>query len=273
MGPVVLTVKGKKRGTMKRALNIMYLVGVAVFINSCAAPQRNTVTQISTIDAILAGVYDGQMTCKELLSYGDFGIGTFHRLDGEMILLDGRIYQVRHDGTVHSPPLNLTSPFASVAAFVPDVATEVDYKFDYPGLEKIVNDAVPNMNLFCAVKVTGRFPSMETRSVPPQQKPYPPLAEVTENQQLFFLQNVSGTIVGFRSPPYVKGINVPGYHLHFMSENGESGGHVLHFVAEKGSVEIDICNRFLMILPEGDSGFAAVNLSRDRSEDLEKSER
>jgi len=250
-----------------------FLICLVLFIAGCCPTQPNTITQFSTIDAILAGAYDGQMTCEELRSYGDFGIGTFDRLDGEMILLTGSFYQVRYDGTVCSPPLDLTTPFASVVAFDADVTKEVESRIDYQGLETMVNEAVPNMNAFCAVKVTGTFSALQTRSVPPQDKPYPPLTEVTKHQPVFDLCNVSGTIVGFRSPPYVKGIGVPGYHLHFISGDGKSGGHILKFTLEEGTAEIDICNRFFMILPEGESDFSRMDLSRDRSKDLEQSER
>ena len=258
---------------MKKAWDIAWLVWIAIFIGSCSTTQQNTITQISTIDAILAGAYDGQMACEELLSYGDLGIGTFHRLDGEMILLDGKLYQVHYDGTVSSPHVSLTTPFAAVVAFAPDITAPVHKGADFHGLENIVNKAVPNMNIFCAVKVHGRFSVMKTRSVPPQEKPYPPLTEVTKSQQVFSFQNVSGTIVGFRSPPYVKGINVPGYHLHFISDDITSGGHVLAFIVENGVAEIDTCNRLLMILPDGGGDFGQIDLSQDRSRDLDESER
>jgi len=251
----------------------LFLSCLVAFVAGCCVTQPNTITQVSTIDAILAGAYDGQMTCEELVSYGDFGIGTFNRLDGEMILLDGRLYQVRYDGTVCSPSLGLTTPFASVVAFGTDMTKEIQRGVDYHAFKAVVNEAVPNMNTFCAVKVTGRFSALQTRSVPPQDKPYPPLTEVTKHQPVFDLSNVSGTIVGFRSPPYVKGIGVPGYHLHFISDDAKSGGHVLEFTLEQGTAEMDICNRFFMILPEGDTDFGQFDLSRDRSKDLERSER
>ncbi len=222
---------------------------------------------------LLAGAYDDQMTCKRLISYGDFGIGTFDGLDGEMILLEGKMYQVKADGKVYTPAMHLTTPFASVVKFNQDITMTVHRGIDFRSLEKIVDDAVPNMNIFCAVKVKGHFSKIKTRSVPAQKKPYPPLTEVTKNQPVFSFEDISGTLVGFRSPVYVKGINVPGYHLHFISEDFTSGGHVLEFTLEEGTIEIDICNRFLMILPEGEGSFGRIDLGRDRSDDLEQVER
>jgi acetolactate decarboxylase len=242
-------------------------------LSGCSTAVPNTVTQVSTIDAILAGAYDGQVTCRELISHGDFGIGTFDNLDGEMVLVDGRMYQVKADGKVYSPSLDTETPFAVVVDFAPEVRMKLKRRLNFQSFVEMMDKKMPATNLFSAVRIKGRFESMRTRSVPAQKKPYPPLAEVTKNQPEFDMSNVSGTIVGFRCPPYVKGINMPGYHLHFLSDDLSSGGHVLDFVFDEGVVEIDFCNRFLMILPEDDSAFSELDLGVDRSGDLEKAER
>lgn len=259
---------------MKRAFcSVMVLNCIIFCLISCQSPTPNTITQVSTIDAILAGAYDGQMPCRHLLSYGDFGIGTFDHLDGEMILLDGNCFQVKADGKVYTPAMTMTTPFASVVPFKKDMTLTLDKGLDFQELEGVVNKAVPNMNIFCAVKATGRFLKVTTRSVPAQKKPYPPLVEVTKHQPVFNLKSLSGTIVGFRSPSFVKGVNVPGFHLHFISDDLKSGGHVLEFTLEEGVMEIDVCNRLLLILPEGESAFSQIDLSRDRTSDLEEAER
>lgn len=254
---------------------ITRIIIAAIFLISCAScltPQKNTVTQFSFIDAILAGAYDGQAACSELLSHGNLGIGTFDKLDGEMILLDGVIYQVRFDGAVHTPDPATTTPFACVTKFNPDKIARIPAGTNFDGFRKLVDQAVPNQNVFCALKAHGRFTSVLTRSVPPQKKPYPPLVEVTKNQPEFQLAGVSGTIVGFRTPPYAKGIGVPGYHLHFISDDKNSGGHVLALNFEQGTVEIDVCNRFVLIVPDKDSPFENMDFSKDRSKELEKAE-
>jgi alpha-acetolactate decarboxylase len=78
----------------------------------------------------------------------------------------------------------------------------------YDAIEALIDEQLPNQNLFYAIRIKGQFMSVKTRSVPGQQKPYPPLAEVTKNQHEFNMKDLSGTIVGFRCPAYVKGINV-----------------------------------------------------------------
>jgi len=253
---------------MGRVISVMLMLAL---LAGCAA-QHNQLTQVSTIDAILAGTYDGTMTCSDLTRHGDFGIGTFDRLDGEMVILDGAVYQVRDDGKVYCPDAAVKTPFAAVVPFARDITQRLPAGTGFASLQEIIDRAAPNRNLFAAVRVRGSFRWMKTRSVPAQSKPYPPLVEVTKTQAVFDLQDVTGTIVGFRSPPYVKGINVPGYHLHFITDDLQAGGHILDFELTEGVADIDLCNRFLLILPEDDR-FGAVNLGVDRSEELEQAER
>jgi acetolactate decarboxylase len=86
------------------------------------------------------------------------------------------------------------------------------------------------------------------------------------------MNNIDGTIVGFRSPPFVKGINVGGYHFHFLSSDSLQGGHVLDFEFADGKCEIDKCNELLLILPENDS-LKDVDLSKDKTQELQKVEK
>ncbi|MFO7818115.1 MAG: acetolactate decarboxylase [Desulfovibrionales bacterium] len=251
----------------------LFLIALLVlFISGCAGPPKDTAFQTSTIDALLAGVYDGDMSCRELLRHGDFGIGTFQGLDGEMVLVNGNIYQIKADGKVYRPDLALKTPFATVCEFVPDHTLTVNQGADYNALKELIDSSLPNQNLFYAIKITGKFRSMKTRSVPGQEKPYPPLKAVTKNQPEFSMRDISGTIVGFRCPPYVKGINVPGYHLHFISRDRETGGHVLGFEVESGECAIDVINRYTLVLPKKGKRFSRTDLGRDRSLELKEVE-
>ncbi|TFG93679.1 MAG: acetolactate decarboxylase [Syntrophobacterales bacterium] len=249
-----------------------YAVSIVIcfflFFLSFPAPAQDTVMQISTIDALVAGLYDGTMSCDRLLQYGDLGIGTFDRLEGEMLVLDGTVYQVKADGTVHTPDGKMTTPFAAVCRFGADDTITLKKGMSFSELEEMLDASISNKNLFYAIKMTGTFSYMKTRSVPAQDKPYPPLAEVTKKQSVFEMKNISGTIVGFRCPTYVKGINVPGYHLHFISDDRSRGGHILGLETDTGNCAIDRCNQFFMVLPTEGEAFQKVDLSKDRTRDL-----
>lgn len=249
-----------------------WIVLLLLLLTGCATPQRNTITQISTIDALLASAYDGQMTLDQLCKHGNFGIGTFDALDGELIMLDHQVYQARTDGTVNLMPANATTPFASVVNFMPDMTPCLKSVLTEKTFQTAVDELAPNQNLFIAVRFDGYFTSMKVRSVAKQEKPYPPLAEVAQHQTVFEYTGVSGTILGFRCPSFIKGINVPGYHLHFISDDKTKGGHILDFITIGGNLQLDTCNRFYMVLPDQEQ-FAELDLAKDRSAELEKVEK
>jgi len=246
--------------------------GLAEYADNPIA-QRETLVQISTIDAILNGVYDGVVDFATLKGYGDFGIGTFEGLDGEMIGFDGNFYQVRADGIAYPVSDSMETPFACVTFFDTDYEEELPAGFDYEQIQELLDDALPTGNIFYAIKIDGTFSYMKTRSVPGQQKPYPPLVEVTRNQPIFEFTNIDGTVVGFRCPAYVAGVNIPGYHLHFLTEDNDAGGHVLEFQVADAVAYVDYTSEFLMILPGEGSDFYELDLTQDKQEELEEAEK
>ena len=252
---------------MMRRWSWLVWVAVVVILAGCAGPAQNTLFQASTIDALLVGVYDGDVSLRELQRNGDFGIGTFDHLDGEMVLLEGQFYQVRADGRVYPPDLSMGTPFAAVCQFQSDRKLAIPGGLDMAGVETWLDREWPQQNLFQAIRIDGHFKQMRTRSVPAQSRPYPPLKDVAATQPVFERENIPGTIVGFRCPSFVAGVNVPGYHLHFISQDRSFGGHILDFEVLTGLVRVDELDRFVMRLPLTDD-FAMADLSHDRQEEL-----
>jgi len=247
-------------------------VVAVVWLTGCAAP-RNSVMQIGAIDALLAGTYDGQVACGTLTRQGDVGLGTFDRLDGEMIVLDGHIYQVRADGRVYSPPAGVTTPFAAVVKFRPTTTRELSGGISFREFQERLDALLPSTNVVCVFGLTGAFRRMKTRSVPAQLKPYLPLVEATRHQSVFELGRCRGTVVGFRMPDFVKGVNVPGCHAHFLTDNRRAGGHVLDFTLDEGKLELAVCSRIDLRLPTDAGALKNIDFSRDRKEELDKSEK
>lgn len=235
--------------------------------------QRETLVQISTIGALLSGLYDGVITFATLKEYGDFGLGTFEGLDGEMVAFDGNFYQVKADGVAYPVPDSVETPFACVTFFNADRELQIPEGMNYEQLEEFLDGILPTRNIFYAIRIEGTFSYMKTRSVPGQEKPYPPLVEVTKNQPIFEFSNVKGTIAGFRCPAYVSAVNVPGYHLHFLTQDRGAGGHVLEFKVTEAVASVDYTSEFLMILPGEESDFYRVNLTQNEQEELEKVEK
>jgi len=143
----------------------------------------------------------------------------------------------------------------------------------YEDLKSLLDRKIEDRNVFWGIRVEGRFHAVTVGSVPAQSKPYAPLAQAVKDQAVFHLEEVTGTLIGFRCPPYVKGINVPGYHLHFLSTDRLSGGHVLDFRLVQGTARVGLYRKLLLMLPERGTGFGALDLGRDRTQELERVER
>ncbi len=254
-----------------RSIKLVLCVLFVAFIvggGGCAAErERNVITQVSTIDAILAGAYGGFITVEQLSQYGDTGIGTFDSLDGEMAFIDGLAYQVTGEGAVLLPSPQATSPFASMVWFEADIEFYV-INGDFEQLSKVIEAAINSPNTPAAVRIEGEFEFVHTRSVPAQKKPYPPLVQVVKNQPEFVAQNIKGKIVGFWLPDFVSRINVPGYHLHFIADDGSMGGHLLDLKIKKAAVAIDLCDEIRVKLPISNEDFARTDLKTDRTKDM-----
>ena len=229
------------------------------FLYENALQEKDVLFQTSTINALSVGVYDGEITYGELKKHGDVGIGTFNNLDGEMIELDGNFYQIKADGIVYPVDDSMRTPFAVVTFFEPDKTLLLDESMDYQQLEQYLNNSLPTKNIFYAIKIEGVFEYIKTRSVPKQNKPYHPLSEVVKNQSTFEFYDVKGTIVGFWCPEYVEGINLPGYHFHFITQDRRAGGHLLECQLQNAIIGIDYTSRFYMALPESSEFFKVDN--------------
>jgi len=254
---------------------IFFLLLLATFSwAGCSGSQGtdDTLFQISTINALLSGDYEGAMTFGELKKHGTFGLGTVDALDGEMIGLEGKFYQIKTDGVAYPVPDSMTTPFAVVTVFEADKTLPSQDTMDYEGLKSYLDEAIPDKSIFYAVKIEGTFPYIKTRSVPKQEEPYPPFVEVVKEQTIFEFHDIEGTIVGFRCPDSVKGVNVPGYHLHFITANRKAGGHLLACQLQDATIALDYTSEFYMVLPQHEGAQQKSELNKDRGGELKKVE-
>ena len=230
-----------------------------------------TLSQFSTIDALMQGIYDGPATFAEVKKHGDFGIGTVNHLDGEMLGLDGVFYQITGDGKVHIIPDSMKTSFATVSFFKGKHRARAPRLTSFTALQKWLDSHLGSRNFFWSIRLHGTFPLMKVRSISRQHPPYRPLAEVAKSEEIFEYRDVTGTLLGFRSPPYIKGINFPGYHLHFLNDDKTLGGHVLGLSVREGEVAWEDHTTFQMCLPD-DPKFRKADLSDHDEEALRKIE-
>lgn len=221
----------------------------------------DAVYQTSTMSALLDGVYEGTVTIRELLQHGDFGLGTFNRLDGEMLVLDGVCYQLRSDGCATVAGLDQLTPFAVVTWFKADRRINVSAPVDRARVKSLIDESLESTNLIVAVRVTGEFSMVRTRTVTEQHRPYRPFTEATQDQQEVAFTDVTGTLAGFRMPDYEQGISVAGYHSHFIDSDRHHGGHALDYRLNSGTIEISVRSDLHLSLPRTPA-FLAAELNR-----------
>jgi acetolactate decarboxylase len=239
-------------------LLVIILGGFAVV--SAQDSQQDTLFQVSTLGALADGVYDGGITYGEVKAHGDFGLGTFDALNGELVAFDGAFYQVRSDGVAYPVEDELTTPFAAVTFFEADHALQINEAMDCTALGETLLATFPSQNLYYAIKVTGEFSYLKTRSVEAQQPPYVPLTDALANQIIFEFNDVEATMAGFWLPAYIGSFNVAGYHYHALTADQTAGGHVLDCMVKNVTVEIDYTDSLQVQLPEVDP-FLQANLT------------
>jgi acetolactate decarboxylase len=232
--------------------------------------EHHTLYQVSTAGALVEGVYQGAVSVGLVREHGDFGLGTFEDLDGEMVVLDGHVFRVSSDGSVHEVPDDATTPFAVVTRFGAPTPTTLGTVDGLAALTAAVDELRASANVFFAVRVDGHFDVVHVRAAC-RTTPGVPLAVATERQSEFQLGPVDGTMVGFWSPPYASGIEIAGYHLHFLSDDRTAGGHVLGCRGTGLQARVQEEADVHLALPDT-GAFRAADLTGDPTADLDRAE-
>ncbi len=225
----------------------------------------------SPINALLEGFYRDDITIGTLKQKGDFGIGTFNNLDGEMIILDGRFFQLDLDGNAQPVSEEMKTPFSTVCYFRPMLSEEIAAPMPHEAFIEHLKRILPSDNMFYAIHMQGRFKSVTTRSVPRTEN-YRPLSDATDKQKLRHFNNATGHLVGFYTPAFVPSLNVPGYHFHFIDESFSAGGHLLNCEPERLDIKLQIFYSMELTLPKT-LDYLTASFTRDARKDLEKAER
>jgi acetolactate decarboxylase len=205
--------------------------------------------QVSTLDALRLGIYQGVYSIGALKQQGNFGLGTFEGIDGEMTILDGHVYHFHSEGILTEEPDESRVPFAVITNF----HAEVRFATIGASMEQLseqIDQHLPSTNLFYAIRIHGNFCALTTRAIPKLFPPYPPLSEAVEQEIKFPFEKINGTLVSFRCPAWVKGINQVGYHYHFVSDDHTVGGHALSFTTGPVIVEVQLLRKNSVWVPD-----------------------
>jgi acetolactate decarboxylase len=226
----------------------------------------HTLFQISTSGALVAGVSDRAVSVRAILEHGDFGLGTFADLDGEMVVVDGRVYQVQGSGRVSEAPPDAGAPFAVVTRFAPQIDLEAGPFANLAVLQRQCDSFRSSGNIFYAFRLDGRFSFMRTRAVSPPEQGVR-LVEAAKSQSEFHFNDIDGTLVGLWSPGFSSAFSIPGYHFHFISRDRQHGGHLLDCAATKLRLRMEALTDFHLALPETES-FLKADFSKNSPEEL-----
>ncbi len=242
---------------------LLFIAGLGMIFFSCQkekiveTPQTSEPTdlvyQYSLFTALANSIYDGNLTVADVKENGDLGLGTYNGLDGEMIVCDGKVYQFQANGVVRQPENSELVPFTTLKFFGQDKSLVKNETTTYTEMKTAIVEELPSPNFIYAFKIKGTFEYLKCGSADKQEKPYVnTLSEAIADRPTFEWENVTGTMVGFWFPEYVGGVNIPGFHLHFISDDEIKAGHVLEFSASKLEIGIDAGSDFRFVLPETD---------------------
>jgi len=231
---------------------------------------HNSIWQVSTTGALVEGLFKGVSTVKEVKQHGDFGLGTFAGLDGEGMLLCGRCYQATEDGLVKEVPDDSKTPFFVATHFSSDTKEVMKDIKSYDDLCQRLDGLRVSENVMAAIRITGVFKSIHWRVACPAHKGEK-LVQATSRQAEFKKEGIQGTLLGFWTMKFITSVNVPGYHLHLLSDDGKYGGHILDLQAEEVTVELHVQNNLKVSLPTTKE-YLQADLTRDPTKDLHKAE-
>ena len=212
----------------------------------------NSIFQYSTLSALLEGIYDGELTVGELKKQGNFGLGTFNALDGELILLDGKCYKATSDFKIQPMSDTVKVPFAAICNFSSDTTIKITHPIRIKDLENKLDSLIGKPNLIYGCKITGKFDSISIRSVPKQEKPYKRLIEAYKKQGVITYLDQQGVLLGYKFPTYLKEVNLDDYHFHFLSSDKTKGGHLLNCTLISGEVSVAFIHNYTLQLPDND---------------------
>ncbi|HVI44652.1 MAG TPA: acetolactate decarboxylase [Chitinophaga sp.] len=231
-----------------------------------------TLFQAGVASAFIGGLYHAVYSYPQLKQHGDFGLGAPDKLDGEIVMLNGKIYQTQYTGRTFEVKDTGSTSLAMVTFFKNKQRIIVPYAMNKNELFRYLDSTLQHPNTIYAIHINGAFDSVKTRAFPPPPQPWQPLASMLGSQHFFTFPHVTGDLVGYRLPLYLEALSIHGYHFHFLSSDKNHGGHIIDVIVRKGTViEIDPLNGFSLAIP-GSENFDRYNFETDRKEELKSVE-
>lgn len=221
---------------------------------------RGSVDQARTAGRLFAGDFTAATTAGEEFEGSRLGLGVMHDLDGEVVSIHGRTWRVPVDGTPVAVGADEGIAFGVAAHGGREHRLPLAADLDVEGILTAIDaylerTHVDHEQVVCGVEIDGTFKDVVLRTVAPPTHDGATLGEIIDEETRFTFPSWDGTLVGFRFPDASSGITIPGLHLHGLSRDLSSGGHLrnatttsvtariwvddLHPVADAGSADSD----------------------------------
>jgi len=231
---------------MKKTIGFLLLLLLISCVNEVEQPQTESKTddifQYGTKNSLLTNIYTGNVTVGEIKKEGNFGLGTFNMIDGEMVIYNGNVYQVLPSGKINNMPSAIKVPFVVTKFFNPDTSFSLPNNISLDSAKVILQKIIGHKNLPAAIRINSHFDSLKCRSVYKVKNNSVSLAEIIAKQKIFNFADKEGTVIGFWYPDYFDGVNFSGFHFHVMLKNISGGGHILNCKFRSAAVEIDFAS-------------------------------
>ena len=262
---------------MKRSLKYLLICALAsgsLHFPACAQQQTvdNNLFSAGYAAAFIGGLYDAFYPYRQLKLYGDFGLGAPDKVDGELIMLNGKLYQSRANGETIPASDTAKTPYAVVCFFYPAMVFKPGKAMDKVALFHYLDSVLANQNGIYAIHIKGTFGYVKTRAFPPvTQKTYLPLAQMLERQHFFEFHKIKGDFVGFRVPTFLEGQLISGYHFHFLSDTKDNGGHLIDLMTGDITIEVEMLNNYTINIPQT-ADFINFYFKKDRTQEIKSVE-
>ena len=232
--------------------------------------------QVSTLQALAMGYSRAVVSVGEFLQHGDIGLGTFENIDGEMILLGGKCYRALEDGSVVQADDDMGVPFAVTTFFRESKLFSVENIKSMEDLKTLLDLKIEEdfgLNSMHVVCIDGSFIKVCARSESAYRSQHITLKEILQKTQKDFIFNdINGSLVCVYFPDYMDGINAPGWHLHFLSEDRTKGGHVFDLEMNHGEICINKISSIQIELPKAPDfdTYSLKEASQDEIKEVEQ---
>jgi acetolactate decarboxylase len=262
-----------------KAIKICYAVLLVIYFAQHTANaqkpktiENNTLYTAGHASAFIGGLYTAFYPYGKLKQHGDFGLGAPDKLDGELMILNGKIYQTQASGKTFEVSPEGATPFSVVNFFKANKVLKVTAKMSKEKLYAYLDSVLPNQNGIYAIHIKGRFKEIKTRAFPKvTQQPYLPLAQMLNLQHFFSFKEATGDLIGYRIPAYMDGPNITGYHFHFLSADKKNGGHLIEVLTDNVIIEIDYLDSFTVNIPQT-KDFMSFDFKKDRRDEVKQVE-